>query len=344
LKKRASLPSDRIGLVVGKFAPLHRGHQLLIERALGCVGKLVIAVYETPDLRIDLDLRARWLRELYRGAHVLELDDPIDPEGDPDTVSRLYAEHFRSHYSGSITHVFSSEEYGGRLARHLGARHVMVDPQRWEVPISGTLVRSDPYRYREFFDPLVYRSLVLKVCFAGAESTGKTTLAQACARRFDTVWMPEHGREVWEAKGRSLTADDFVEIARGHVAREDELALRANRFLFSDTNAIATEFWSRFYTGDAEPELVRIAEEVQHDYVYVLCRNDFPWLQDGARETGGGRLWHAHQRSIQADLERRGLDYLEVGGTVENRVELVARWLEERYPPGFRSRRTSAGA
>jgi HTH-type transcriptional repressor of NAD biosynthesis genes len=344
LQKRALLPSDRVGLVVGKFAPVHRGHQHLIERALGSVDKLVIAVYETPALRLGLDVRVQWLRELYGDAEVLELDDPLYTDDDPDTVSRRYAEHFRGRYQGSITHVFSSEEYGERLARHLGARHVLVDRERSEVPISGTLVRSDPYRYREFLDPLVYRSLVVKVCFAGAESTGKTTLAQACATRLDTVWMPEHGREVWEAKGRSLTADDFVEIARGHVAREDELALNANRFLFCDTNAIATEFWSRFYTGDADPELVRIAEEVQHDYVYVLCRNDFPWFQDGARETDGGRIWHGHQRSIHADLDRRGLDYLEVGGTVEERVQLVARWLEERFPPEFARRATSAEA
>lgn len=339
MKKRASA-SNRVGLVVGKFAPLHRGHQGLIERALGSVDKLVIAVYETPGFRVGLDIRARWLRELYPDAEVLELDDPVGSEHDPETTSRLYAEHFLRRYKSTVTHVFSSEEYGARFARYLGAEHVLVDRQRSEVPISATLVRSDPFRYREFVDPTVYRSLVVKVCFAGAESTGKTTLAQACAERFDTVWMPEHGREVWEAKGRSLTSDDFVEIARGHLAREDELALRANRFLFSDTNAIATEFWSRFYTGRADPALVRVAEEVQDDYAYVLCRNDFPWVQDGARETGGGLLWQEHQQSLRADLERRGLQYLEAGGTVEERVELVSEWLEESFPPGLAQRGT----
>lgn len=294
--------------------------------------KLVIAVYETPGFRIGVDVRARWLRELYPDAEVLELDDPVEGHGDEDTISRLYAEHFRSRHNGKITHVFSSEEYGERFAGYLGAKHVMVDRQRSRVRISGTLIRSDPYGYREFVDPIVYRSLVTKVCFAGAESTGKTTLAQACAEQFKTAWMPEHGREVWEAKGRRLTSDDFVEIARGHLSREDELALQANRFLFCDTNAIATEFWSRFYTGSADPELVRIAEEVQHDYVYVLCSNDFPWFQDGARETGGGLLWEEHQQSLRADLERRGLGYLEAGGTVDNRVEIVSRWLDERFP------------
>ncbi len=329
MARRAS--PETVGLVVGKFAPLHRGHQHLIDQARAAVDRVVIAIYDTPGYHPPLEVRAGWLRALYPDAQVLELDDPVEPGLDPDETSRLYAEHFRRNYDGPVSHVFSSEDYGERFAAQLGARHVPVDPDRARVPVSATLVRSDPYGYRAFLDPLVYRSLVVKVCFWGAESTGKTTLARACAERFDTIWMPEHGREVWEAKGRRLTSDDFVEIARGHLRRERELALEANRFLFCDTNAIATEFWSRFYLGRADPELVRIAAEVQGDYAYVLCRNDLPWFQDGARETGGGELWQEHQRSIAADLERRGLAYLEVGGTVEERVDQVARWLEESF-------------
>ena len=37
----------RRGLVFGKFMPLHRGHQLLIERALCEVDDLAIVVYDS---------------------------------------------------------------------------------------------------------------------------------------------------------------------------------------------------------------------------------------------------------------------------------------------------------
>ncbi len=119
-------------------------------------------------------MRASWLRTLYPEATVLELDDPA-PDGDPEEVSAAYATHFRRHYRGAVTRVFSSEQYGERFARFLGAEHVSVDPERRHVPISATAIRRDPFRHRAFLEPIVLRSLVVKVCLVGAESTGKTT-------------------------------------------------------------------------------------------------------------------------------------------------------------------------
>ena len=325
------MPEPRgVGLVVGKFAPLHAGHQFLIETARAASGATVIAVYDSPGYGPTVRVRANWIRRLYPDTLVLELDDPV-PQGDPEDVSRAYAEHLRSRYAGPpVTHVFSSEEYGARFARELRAEHVPVDPERRRLPVSATLVRSNPFAYRHYLDPCVYRSLVVKVCFVGAESTGKTTLAEAVAERHGTVWMPEYGRELFELERGALVFGDLLRIAREHLRREEKLLEHANRFLLCDTNAITTEFWSRFYFGTADPELEQLARSVERDYAYVLCANDIPWVQDGWRETGGGELWLEHQETIRADLEARGLDYIEASGTVPERVERVSRWLEER--------------
>jgi NadR type nicotinamide-nucleotide adenylyltransferase len=259
---------------------------------------------------------------------VLVLPDP-EPTGDDDAVSAAHAAHFRAHYAGErVTHVFSSEDYGARFAAYLGAEHVLVDRDRLAVPVSGTAIRADPYAHRHFLAPIVYRDLVRRVCFIGAESTGKTTLAAALADRHGTVWMPEYGRELYERKRRRLVFDDLLAIAEEHRRREDALALQARHFLFCDTNAVTTVFWSRFYFDRVDPALARLAEEVAGDYDYVLCRNDFPYVQDGWRETGGSREWYAHQEEIRADLERRGLRYVEVGGPLDARIEAVSRWLE----------------
>ena len=56
------------GLVFGKFLPLHRGHQLMIETALSQVDDLTIVVYDShrpDDDRMPVGLRLCWLRELY---------------------------------------------------------------------------------------------------------------------------------------------------------------------------------------------------------------------------------------------------------------------------------------
>ncbi len=42
------MPPTR-GLTLGKFAPLHCGHQLLIDTALAEVDELVITIYDCPE-------------------------------------------------------------------------------------------------------------------------------------------------------------------------------------------------------------------------------------------------------------------------------------------------------
>jgi NadR type nicotinamide-nucleotide adenylyltransferase len=74
----------------------------------------------------------------------------------------------------------------------------MVDRARAAVPVSGTLIRSDPLAYLEFLEPCVRAYFVRRVVLIGAESTGKTTLAQQLAERFNTTWVPEYGRVHWE--------------------------------------------------------------------------------------------------------------------------------------------------
>ena len=59
-----------VGLVLGKFAPLHKGHQLLIERALGSVDRLYVLVYEDDGLsKVSLTRRQLYWYERKREAY-----------------------------------------------------------------------------------------------------------------------------------------------------------------------------------------------------------------------------------------------------------------------------------
>ena len=40
----------RTGLVLGKFAPLHKGHQLLIDTAVEENEKVIVMIYDAPDV------------------------------------------------------------------------------------------------------------------------------------------------------------------------------------------------------------------------------------------------------------------------------------------------------
>ena len=63
--------------------------------------------------------------------------------------------------------------------------------------------------------------MIKRVAIVGAESTGKTTLAQQLAEHFGTVWVPEYGREYTEVSvGREAffdykwRNDEFVLISK----------------------------------------------------------------------------------------------------------------------------------
>jgi HTH-type transcriptional repressor of NAD biosynthesis genes len=53
--------------------------------------------------------------------------------------------------------VFSSEGYGARLARELGAQNVEVDIKRQKFPVSASQIRSHPKAYKKYI-PKVVRS------------------------------------------------------------------------------------------------------------------------------------------------------------------------------------------
>ena len=58
---------------------------------------------------------------------------------------------------------------------------------------------------------------VKRVCLLGAESTGKTTLAEALAGALETLVNPEYGRpytELGRERARPWTSDEFTHIAR----------------------------------------------------------------------------------------------------------------------------------
>jgi HTH-type transcriptional regulator, transcriptional repressor of NAD biosynthesis genes len=316
------------GLVFGKFMPLHRGHQRLIERALADVDELTVAVYDSAPpgsyAPMPLERRTRWLRDLYPeiGA-IVPMEDPLrgDPRRAVEPASAgAYADRLRP--LGPFGRVYSGDERYAAFAALLGAEHVVVEP----IPISGTTIREDPYEHRSWLEPRVYASLVQKVAFVGTESTGKTTLARTLAERLDTEWAHEYGRELWVERKGQLSFSDYLHIAQTQYEREEALRADARRFVFCDTNAWTTLHWSLRAYGCADARLWELAEAAMGDYRWFLCLDDFPWEQDGWREMAGGEA-HAFQLRQQADLDARGIAYIALDGPLEQRVDEVVKAL-----------------
>ena len=255
------------GLVLGKFAPLHKGHEYLIETALREMDRVTVMIYHCSFYPIPLSIRANWIRTLYPQVEVLEAWDGPESCGDTPEIKKENEDYILSFLGDrKITHFYCSEFYGEHVSAALHAVDRRVDEARATVPISATEIRKNPFRCRKFLSDTVYRDLIVKVVFVGAMSTGKSTIAEALAKRHHTTFAPEYGREYWTEHqvNRRITLEAFDEIALGHLEREEQAILAADRYCFIDTNAITTYLhvfsrlpWSRDAAPDPDREQQR---------------------------------------------------------------------------------------
>lgn len=123
---------------------------------------------------------------------------------------------------------------------------------------------------------------VRRVAILGAESTGKTTLARSLAMRFQTVWVPEYAREYMTMHTGDYSAEDIVEIAKHQLLEEDQLALQANRLLFTDTELITAKVWCEDVFVVCPEWLHEQLKERRYD-LFLLTANDLPWVADPVR-------------------------------------------------------------
>ena len=319
------------GLFLGKFAPLHKGHQLVIETALREVDNLIVMVYDCPETtKIPLSVRSNWIRKLYPSVEIIEAWDGPTEVGYTKRIKKENEDYVLGILGKrKITHFYSSEPYGEHMSVALNAKNRQVDLRRGAVPISGTEIRKNPFKNKTNLEPLVYRDLVSNIVILGAPSSGKTTLTKELARKFKTSWMPEYGREYWDKNqvNRRLTLKQLAEIAKGHLEREDKALLESDNYLFTDTNAITTYLFSLYYHGKADPELKRIAETCvsRYDLVFV-CDIDIPY-DDTWDRSGEVNREVFHKQTI-AYLKEHKIPFILLNGSLKERISHVERVLK----------------
>ncbi|MFO0291802.1 MAG: AAA family ATPase [Rhodospirillales bacterium] len=343
----------RHGLVVGKFSPLHRGHEFLIGRARSACDDLTVLSWSKPELpRCSAAVRRAWLKCVFPGLRTLAMDDaeiarlcrirgveprPLPPNDASDDTHRAFC----AWLCMRVLHVrpdavFTSEPYGDGFAAHLslafrqddpthpGVTHCPVDPARAIVPVSGTKVREAPERWRRWVDPFVYADLVHRIAFLGGESSGKTTLANALAETLRGLVVPEYGRRYWEQTRQDLDLPALEHVGRTQLEHEIEAAGAMPPYLLCDTSPLSTLVYALLDHGRPSRGLVALARR-RYDHV-VVCSPDIPFVQDGTRRDASWR--HAQHELTLTLLRRYDSPFLEVTGSVEDRMGQVLRVLQ----------------
>lgn len=344
----------RHGLVVGKFSPLHRGHEFLIDSARTACDRVTVLSYSKPELpRCDAASRRAWLEHRAPGVTAVVFNESelarlcrtrgIEPRSMPCNdgpddeqrafvawvCQRLLHDHvdavFTSEAYGDGFAAFLSREFAKEDATHPGVAHYLVDPHRTTCPVRGTEVREAPARWRQWVDPFVYADLVPRICILGGESSGKTTLACALSQALGAALVPEYGRTHWEQTRQDLGLRDLEVVAGTQVAHEVQAAQLTPSYLVCDTSPLTTLVYALLDHGRPPRRLFTLSRR-RYDHI-VLCSPDIPFLQDGTRRDAA---WRSAQHALTlALLRRRGLPFLEVSGSVDERVAQVLETLKQ---------------
>ena len=140
--------SKKIGFTIGKFAPFHKGHQLLIETGTHEMDEFFVVVYDTNLINISSEERAKWIKELYPNIKILYAKNPPSEYGLDDKSVEIQMKYLLN-VLGDIkpTHFYSSEPYGKCVADYMKIIDRRVDSKRKIVPIRGSIIRNTLYLF-----------------------------------------------------------------------------------------------------------------------------------------------------------------------------------------------------
>lgn len=156
----------KIGFTIGKFAPLHKGHQYLIEKGLKEMDEFYVVIYDTCKISIPIETRANWIKSLYPNCHILYAKNPPNEYGLDEKSVKIQNDYLKKIMNGiNVTHFYSSEDYGKFVAKSFCIQEVLVDKLRLNVPISGTKIRDNLNNNINFVDDIVLKDLNKETSF-----------------------------------------------------------------------------------------------------------------------------------------------------------------------------------
>lgn len=316
-------PAERLGatgLVAGRFSPLHRGHQYLIEFARASVEKLTVVVFTGPNDAIDAATRVRWIRDLYPDVRVEAVAAKIQP-GDADWV-QLFAKAVAPF--GTAAYFFTSELGYRPVAEAIGATLVPVDPTRMCVPASGSAICANVMENFHYLARSVRPWFVRRIAVVGAESSGKSTLCARLRDQFKTLVVPEWTRVLVQSVPGGLSSDQIQLVARSQIASEDALANQlpdANAgIMLCDTELHTIYLWAKRLFEGEPPQWIRDAIGRRPYDLYLLCAPEIPYVGPPEWDRPADR--RAFHDQLRSDLASSNV--IAISGTREERFATAA--------------------
>ena len=170
-------------------------------------------------------------------------------------------------------------------------------------------------------------SRIIKIVLFGPESTGKTTLARALAKHFNSPWVEEYMRVYLEKKIENenfeFTQKDLIPIAKGQIELENLKTKQANKLLFCDTNLLQIYTYAKEYYPNYHHPVFENAISTHHYDLYLLTNIDVPWEADPLRDKPHER--EKMFRIFEETLKKLKLPYICLTGSLKERMQLTVQ-------------------
>ena len=331
----------KVGLVLGKFYPLHKGHLGLIRFASSHCDLLYVLVCASDKEEISGTIRLSWIKEaleneFFEDNQVMPEVVPIllnySEQDLPNTsvsskkVANIWASKIKA-LLDRIDVVFTSEKYGDYLAKYLKCRHIMFDALREKFPVSASGIRKDPFSHWDYIVSTARSYFVKKVAILGTESTGKSTLAQSLAAHFKTSFVSEVGRQV-VPQTEVCTIENLYEIAVSHAENIQQKTKDANKIIIVDTDLTITRSYAHFLF-EHELKVEAWVEQNNHFDLYLYLEADAPFIQDGTRLNEAER--NLLDQSHKMMLDKYNIGYESISGSWKVRFQKAVELIERKF-------------
>ena len=280
----------KIGMVLGCFAPLHKGHMELILRAKKENDKCYVIVCghdgDKGEPLLPLKKRIRYVKETFKNDQLVEVISVNDTElgidqsmsdsnwekwmgalvGQMKNYDMIYDKVW---YVGEPAYVEPIKKYGFGYTTEV----VLVDRQ--VLPISATMIRNNPLKYWDYISPVFRKVYSHNILITGTASEGKTTLTQDIARYFGLPYSEEMGRLRLVQTTKTDEELDFTDfhfnIYEQNKANAQNIDSLANRgVIISDTDNLVTLMYAKKYAEEKEFLLT----EEDYQTLYAIAKSE----------------------------------------------------------------------
>lgn len=348
------LKGKDIAVYFGTFAPLHKGHRDIINKAKRLHDGVVVVTSGYDGDRgsligLNLNKRFRYLRETFADddlVFVSKLDEtgmPPMPSGWDSWTEKLLEIALNSikDINAKLTFYVGEPEYVTELTKRIPKRYDVSLMDRCIINISATEIRNNPLKHWDKISRVYRRHFSKNILVVGSASGGKTTLVKDLARFFESPFSLEYARsyqEKYNVKDSELDVWDYLRLLQGQYTQTGNIinSPSNNGLVFADTNSTVTDVYGEYDLTDEEynnvfkPMVTQLAEQEKWDLILVIPPVT-KYVNDGFRNMNQSNeefRWEFHNKLMDKLIENGW----------EDKIVLLDGKPSKKDPQGFYAR------